>query len=410
MTSHSIPGIMNDLRNGKMVIVVDDANRENEGDLTMAAESVTPEDVTFMLRHTCGIICLPMADEMAERLDLHPMVGVNTANFNTPFTVSIDAKAGVTTGVSAADRATTIRVAAQDNTQPSDLAKPGHVFPLRAVPGGTLVRTGHTEAAVDLARLAGLKPAAAICEIMNEDGTMAKLPQLQEFSKRFDLKICTIADIVEYRQRKECLIERRSSVELPTKYGRFRLHLYRSLINDYLHLALCKGDVGPTDGGPPPPEHDEPVLVRVHSECFTGDVFGSLRCDCGGQLHHALEMIEEAGKGVLLYMRQEGRGIGLENKLHAYALQEQGLDTVEANIRLGFEPDKRDYGIGAQILRDLGITKMRLMTNNPTKFTALAGYGLEIVERVHIEMPATADSEHYLRAKKEKLGHKLENV
>lgn len=398
-----------DLRQGKMIILVDDANRENEGDITIAAEKITPEAINFMLTHARGIICLAINAERAEELDLYPMVSNNTSNFQTPFTVSVDARNGITTGVSSKDRATTVLTAIDDRATADDLVRPGHVFPLKAQRGGVLVRTGHTEGAVDLTRIAGLKPAAVICEIMTEDGNMAKLPDLKRFAEKHNLKICTIADIIKYRHEQERLIEKRVTVKLPTAYGNFTLHLYRSFVDDYLHLALCLG-VGSESGNAPSPLHNEPVLVRVHDECLTGDIFGSLRCDCGEQLHSALRIIQNHGKGVLLYMRQEGRGIGLENKLHAYLLQEKGLDTVEANEKLGFPADKRDYGIGAQILRDLGITKMRLLTNNPKKFAALAGYGLEIVERVPIVMEPKEENRDYLRTKKEKLGHIIEKV
>lgn len=406
----SISEILEDVRAGKMVIVVDDANRENEGDLTLAAEVVTPQAINFMLSQARGILCLAIAPEIAEALDLHPMVHNNNAKFETPFTVSIDAKNGITTGVSAEDRATTILTTVRKDARPEDLARPGHVFPLKARAGGVLVRTGHTEGAVDLARLAGLRPAAAICEIMTENGHMAKLPELKKFAEKHDLKICTIADIIRYRREKERLIEKRVATNLPTVYGNFKLHLYRSYVDEYLHIALCHGDIGSMDGLPTP-QHREAVLVRVHDECLTGDIFGSLRCDCGEQLHNSLKMIQKEGKGVVLYMRQEGRGIGLENKLHAYALQEkEGLDTVEANERLGFLPDKRDYGIGAQILKDLGITKMRLLTNNPKKFKALEGYGLEIVERVSISVTPGKENARYLETKKKKLGHLIDEI
>ena len=393
-----------------MVIVVDDANRENEGDLTLAAEKATPQAINFMLSQARGILCLAIAPEIAEALDLHPMVHNNNAKFETPFTVSIDAKNGITTGVSAEDRATTILTTIKKDARPEDLARPGHVFPLKARAGGVLVRTGHTEGAVDLARLAGLRPAAAVCEIMTESGHMAKLPELKKFAEKHNFKICTIADIIRYRRGKERLIEKRVATNLPTVYGNFKLHLYRSYVDDYLHIALCHGDIGSMDGLPTP-QHQEAVLVRVHDECLTGDIFGSLRCDCGEQLHNSLKMIQKEGKGVVLYMRQEGRGIGLENKLHAYVLQEkEGLDTVEANERLGFLPDKRDYGIGAQILKDLGITKMRLLTNNPKKFKALEGYGLEIVERVSISVTPGKENARYLETKKKKLGHLIDEI
>lgn len=409
MKFNTVQEIVEDLKNGKMIILVDDANRENEGDITIAAEKITPETINFMLTHARGIICLAIHAERAEELELYPMVSHNTSNFQTPFTVSIDARNGITTGVSSKDRATTILTTIDEKSTADDLVRPGHVFPLKAQRGGVLVRTGHTEGAVDLARIAGLKPAAVICEIMTEDGNMAKLPDLKMFAEKYHLKICTIADIIKYRHEQERLIEKRVTVKLPTMYGNFTLHLYRSFVDDYLHLALCLG-VGSESGNAPSPLHNEPVLVRVHDECLTGDIFGSLRCDCGEQLHNTLKIIQEAGKGILLYMRQEGRGIGLENKLHAYLLQEKGLDTVEANERLGFPADKRDYGIGAQILRDLGVTKMRLLTNNPKKFAALAGYGLEIVERVPIIMEPKDENKDYLRTKKEKLGHIIEKI
>ncbi len=409
MQFNTVQEVVDDLRQGKMIILIDDENRENEGDIILAAEKVTPVAVNFMLTHARGILCLAINAERAEELDLYPMVSNNTSNFQTPFTVSIDARDGITTGVSSKDRTVTILTVIDDKTTAEDLVRPGHIFPLKAKKGGVLVRTGHTEGAVDLTRIAGLKQSAVICEIMTEDGNMAKLPDLKKFAERHHLKICTIADIIKYRHEQERLIEKRVTVKLPTMYGNFTLHLYRSFVDEYLHLALCLG-IGSESGNAPSPMHNEPVLVRVHDECLTGDIFGSLRCDCGEQLHSALRIIQKNGKGVLLYMRQEGRGIGLENKLHAYLLQEKGLDTVEANEKLGLPVDKRDYGIGAQILRDLGIAKMRLLTNNPKKFAALTGYGLEIVERVPIVTEPKEENRYYLQTKKEKLGHIIEKV
>lgn len=409
MGFNTIPEVIEDLRKGKMVIVVDDANREDEGDITIAAEMITPEAVNFMLTHARGIICVAITSEIAKNLNLPPMVTNNTASFQTPFTVSVDATDGITTGVSSSDRAVTIKTLVSKESTPESLARPGHVFPLRAHDGGVLVRAGHTEGAVDLAKLAGLRPATAICEIMNDNGNMAKLPELKKLAGKYDLKICTIAEIIKYRFGQERLIKKCVSVKIPTFYGDFDLHLYRSSVDEYLHLALCLGDISPACGEPSPVQTD-PVLVRVHDECLTGDIFGSMRCDCGEQLHSALKMIQTEGKGVLLYMRQEGRGIGLENKLHAYALQEKGMDTVEANEALGFESDIRDYGIGAQILRDLGISKMRLMSNNPRKFAGLTGYGLEICERVPIITVPKDQNKRYLKTKKEKLGHMLDDM
>jgi len=400
MPTCSVEEALEELRNGRMIILVDDEDRENEGDLTMAAQFVTKDAINFMAKYGRGLICLALDQSIADRLDLPMMVRDNTSRFGTAFTVSIDAKEGITTGISAADRAVTIRKAVEDGTRPDDLVRPGHVFPLRAKKGGVLVRTGQTEGSVDLCKMAGLKPGAVICEIMKEDGTMARRPDLEVFAKQHGLKICTVADVIAHRIKTETLVREVVRASLPTKYGDFDLVGFDNDIDHKEHVALVKGDISP----------DEPVLVRVHSECLTGDVFGSRRCDCGEQLHNSMMMIEKEGKGVIVYMRQEGRGIGLINKLRAYHLQENGKDTVEANIELGFPPDLRDYGLGAQILVALGVKKMRLMTNNPKKIIGLEGYGLEIVERVPIEVPPNDKNKDYLKTKKDKMGHILEVV
>ena len=411
MPFSDIEEILDEIRAGRLIVLVDDESRENEGDLVCAAEKVTPEIINFMAKFGRGLICMPITRQKAEALNLYPQAIHNTARFGTAFTVSIDAAEGITTGISAADRARTISLACKDDAKPEDFVRPGHVFPLIARDGGVLVRAGQTEGAVDLARLAGLKPMGVICEIMNDDGTMARVDDLERFCARHGLKMCTIADLIKYRLRRDRLIRRAVEFDIPLSAGEFHLIAYESDVDPEPHIALCKGPIGKLDESGQPIPYDEPALVRVHSECLTGDVFDSLRCDCGQQLRTALRMIQEEGVGALIYLRQEGRGIGLLNKLKAYKLQiEQGLDTVEANVHLGFDPDKRDYGIGNQILRDLGLKKLRVMTNNPKKIYGLEGFGLEIVERVPLEIPPHEQNHNYLKVKKEKLGHMLGNI
>ncbi len=394
----TIKQAIEDIRNGKMVILVDDEDRENEGDLTMAAEAVTPEAINFMATHGRGLICLPLDSSIADSLGLPMMVEDNTSQYGTGFTVSIEAKEGVTTGISAADRATTILTAVADGTKPSDIARPGHIFPLRARDGGVMVRIGQTEGSVDLARLAGLKPAAVICEIMDDDGTMARMPSLEKFSKKHNIGICTVADLVKYRLRNESFVKKAAQTIIPTRVGgEFKIIAYENDLDNLTHIALVKGEIDP----------EQPVLVRVHSECMTGDIFSSLRCDCQDQLHTAMTMMEKEGNGVILYLRQEGRGIGLVNKLKAYEYQRQGMDTVEANERLGFEADMRDYGVGAQMLVDLGVKKMRLLTNNPKKMIGLEGYGLSVEEQVPIQVEVNCHNQGYLQCKQAKMGHLL---
>jgi 3,4-dihydroxy 2-butanone 4-phosphate synthase / GTP cyclohydrolase II len=402
MPFSTIPEAVEDIRGGRMVVVADDEDRENEGDLTIAAEKITPDVVNFMARHGRGLICLPMTGERLDELRIPLMVQdeENSAKFGTAFCVPVEAKQGTTTGISAADRARTVQVAIDPRTRPADLARPGHMFPLRAVEGGVLVRAGQTEAAVDLARMAGLYPAGVICEIMDDDGTMARGPRLERFCQEHGLRMITIKDLIQYRMRHERLVRKVAEAKLPTDYGEFRIHVFESLIDKQHHVALVMGQI----------TTDDRVLVRVHSQCLTGDIFSSTRCDCGGQLHRALEMIGQARQGVLLYLRQEGRGIGLVHKIMAYQLQDQGQDTVEANESLGFKADQRDYGIGAQILHELGLHRILLLTNNPRKFVGLEGYGLEIADRVPLEVPPSETSRRYLKTKKEKLGHILRSV
>jgi len=394
----SIEQAIKDIKDKKMVILVDDEDRENEGDLTMAAEAVTPEAINFMAKYGRGLICMPMTGERADRLELPLMVENNTCKFETGFTISIEAKKGVTTGISASDRATTILTAVNKDTKADDLARPGHIFPLRARDGGVMVRVGQTEGSVDLVRLAGFEPAAVICEIMDEDGTMSRMPSLQKFSEEHGIGICTIADLVKYRTRTECFVKKAAETTIPSQYGgEFKMIAYENSMDHLTHIAMVKGEINP----------DEPILVRVHSECMTGDIFGSQRCDCAEQLHKSMTTIAEEGSGVILYLRQEGRGIGLINKLKAYELQSQGFDTVEANEKLGFKDDLRDYGIGAQILSDLGVKKMRLLTNNPKKMVGLEGYGLTVVEQIPILTEPSAHNREYLRCKQLKMGHVL---
>jgi 3,4-dihydroxy 2-butanone 4-phosphate synthase/GTP cyclohydrolase II len=399
MAVSSIEECVEDIRNGKMVILVDDEDRENEGDLCMAATAVTPEAVNFMAKYGRGLICVTMSPDLIDKLQLPMMVSDNKCQFGTGFTVSIEATTGVTTGISAADRAHTILVSVADDAKPSDIVSPGHVFPLRAKKGGVLVRLGQTEGSVDLSRLAGLTSAGVICEIMKDDGSMARMPDLEVFAKEHDLKICTIADLIAYRLRQDILVHRAAEARIPTEHaGEFTAVVYTNDVDEHEHIAFVKGKIDP----------EKKVLVRVHSECLTGDVFGSSRCDCGDQLHAAMRMVDQEGTGIVLYMRQEGRGIGLVNKLKAYALQDEGLDTVEANRKLGFKADLRDYGIGAQILRDLGVRKMSLLTNNPKKIVGLEGYGLEVVDRFPIEMEAGVENKGYLQCKRDRMGHLME--
>jgi len=386
-----------DIKQGKIVIVCDDEDRENEGDMIMAAEKATPDDVNFISKYARGLMCVPMTNDRLKQLQLNQMVSENTARMGTRFTVSVDYLMGTTTGISAFDRAATIRALADDKTDPKDLGRPGHIFPLQARDGGVLARAGHTEATVDLARLAGLNPVGLLCEILDEDGTMARVPSLMKIAEKFNLKIVTVKDLIAYRRRHEKLVHKIESINLPTKYGDFKLHLYESTIDEHYHLAIEKGDVG----------GKENVLVRVHSSCVTGDILGSLRCDCGDQLAASLKMIEKEGLGLVLYMRQEGRGIGLANKIRAYKLQEHGRDTVEANLELGFSADLRDYGIGAQVLADMGLSKIRLITNNPKKVVGIQGYGLEVVERVPMAITPNEYNQRYLDTKRDKLGHLL---
>jgi 3,4-dihydroxy 2-butanone 4-phosphate synthase/GTP cyclohydrolase II len=393
----SIPEAIEDIKAGKFIIIVDDESRENEGDLAIAAEKITPEAINFMAKHGRGLICLPITGQRLDELEIPLMVTNNTSRYSTAFTVSIEAKNKVSSGISAFDRAQTIKTVLDPNTKSEDLARPGHVFPIRAREGGVLVRAGHTEAIVDLARLAELCPAGVICEIMDEDGTMARMPQLEAMASKFDLKIVSIADLIAYRLRHEKLVQRVTEAKLPTAYGEFTVVAYRSIVDAAEHVALVKGDIS----------NSEPVLVRIHSECLTGDVFGSLRCDCGAQIEMALQSIAKEDRGVFLYVRQEGRGIGFHNKLRAYALQDQGMDTVEANIALGFAPDLRNYGIGAQILADLGLHNIRLLTNNPKKVIGLESYGIKIVETIPLIAPCTPYNIHYLETKQKKLGHIL---
>jgi len=397
----TVPEAVEHIKRGRMIIIVDDEDRENEGDLTIASEKVTPEVINFMATHARGLICVSLTEERSDELQLPLMVSDNTSHFETPFTISVDARNNTTTGISAFDRAETVRCLIDPNTRPEDLVKPGHIFPLRARKGGVLVRAGQTEASLDLTKIAGLTPSGVVCEIMNEDGTMARMPQLKKFSEKFDIPIITIEEIIKYRIQKETLVEAVAEATLPTRWGPFTIKVFVDAINKETHVALVHGDVNT----------NEPVLVRVHSQCLTGDTFGSLKCDCGHQLDYAMKMIQQENQGVLLYLlNQEGRGIGILNKIKAYKLQEHGLDTVEANLELGYKEDQRDYGIGAQILRALGLKKLRVITNNPSKYIALSGYGLEIVERVPIEVEPTCENVQYMKTKKEKMGHLLEKI